>query len=72
MQFCKGKISIIQKKHYVHVQLDDGKKYMVMTTYVQMAKSNNDKVDVPQPADVILGRGKSHSMHPGNVIFQGT
>ena len=27
---------------------------------------------VPQPMDVLLGRGKSNRKNPGNQVFQGT
>lgn len=31
----------------------------------------DEKRDIPQAMDVILGRGKSYGKHPGNMIFQG-
>ena len=30
-----------------------------------------NETSIPQPMDIILGRGKKYSKHPGNVIFQG-
>jgi hypothetical protein len=27
--------------------------------------------DIPQPMDIILGRGKGNTKNPGNIIFQG-
>jgi hypothetical protein len=28
--------------------------------------------DIPQPMDIVLGRGKGYGKNPGNVVFQGT
>lgn len=36
--------------------------------------SNNASIKnfVPNDGDVLLGRGKSHNHHPGNILFKGT
>jgi hypothetical protein len=39
-------------------------------TVGETEKMNGSK-DIPQSMDVILGRGKSYSKHPGNMLFQG-
>jgi hypothetical protein len=38
---------------------------------VSMTEKMNDNQDIPQSMDVILGRGKSYTKHPGNMFFQG-
>jgi hypothetical protein len=37
-------------------------------TGTQLAKRDND----PDKRDVLLGRGKKHAGHPGNMLFVGT
>ena len=32
----------------------------------------NESDCIPRPMDVVLGRGKTYSKHPGNKLFQGT
>ena len=33
---------------------------------------SSDDIIIPQPIDIILGRGKGNTKNPGNIIFQGT
>jgi hypothetical protein len=39
---------------------------------IMESMSSTGSREIPQPMDIILGRGKRYVKHPGNVIFKGT